>query len=325
VDWPRLAQWLPAVPFSFKPARAQIAMTIKDGSMRMRAKVTYPQPIPWKFDPWRVPTNVISVPLSSFNASQDLAALMNSDQLLSKLAYNPLAGQLYVWSMGQMGLQTYASWPVPNATNTLRRLASDAPAAFNPDLAAMKSGSLDWLPDKKTLAWEKLGTLVSPTLQVASETNGQFLLASLFPLAGKNIPPPSDLLNQFAGRTNLVYYGWEQTGLRLQEWRLLEGMLPILPKSPDTRRGPPVIMEEAWLSSVAQSMNNPTNFNTVTEITLSGPDELTVVRKSPFCLTSLELVVASHWLTGTGSPGINLSLMPPAAKVTGPGINPNGH
>jgi hypothetical protein len=30
----------------------------------------------------------------------------------------------------------------------------------------------------------------------------------------------------------------------------------------------------------------------------------------------------SHWLSGTGSPGINPSLLPPPARMSGPGINP---
>ena len=63
---------------------------------------------------------------------------------------------------------------------------------------------------------------------------------------------------------------------------------------------------------------------TITEITRTAPAELTVARKSPFGLTSLEIVLVSHWLSGTGSPGINPYLLPPPAKMTGPGI-PDSH
>jgi len=62
--------------------------------------------------------------------------------------------------------------------------------------------------------------------------------------------------------------------------------------------------------------------NTITEITRTAPAELTVVRQSPFALTSAELVLLSHWISGMGRPPVNLSLLPPPAKVTGPGINP---
>ena len=63
---------------------------------------------------------------------------------------------------------------------------------------------------------------------------------------------------------------------------------------------------------------------TITVVTRTAPAELTVVRQSPFALTSLELVLLSHWLSGTGSPGINPYLLPAPAKMTGPGINPSG-
>jgi hypothetical protein len=62
------------------------------------------------------------------------------------------------------------------------------------------------------------------------------------------------------------------------------------------------------------------DLETITEITRTAPAELTVARKSPFALTSLEIVLLSHWLSGTGSPGINPYLLPRPAKVTGPGI-----
>jgi len=334
LDWPRLASWMPAPPFSLKPARTQITMTAKAGALRMSAKVTYPQPLSWKFQPWRVPTNIIRDPLISLTAGQDIAALMNPDEPLSVLADNPLAGQFYVWAMGIQGMpfQSYAAWPVEDATNALQRLASQAPAAFNPDLARWNSGSLAWYPQTHSLVWGKLATFLNPTLQVAPETNGQYLMASLFPLGRNNPPPPADFLKQIAGRTNLVYYDWELTSPRLQHWRLLSAMLPIFPRSAVSPAGvastnrvalakgqiPPIAIEENWLAGLY------TLDNTVTEITRTGPDELTILRKSPFALTSLELVMLSHWLSGTGSPGINPSLLPPRARISGPGANPGG-
>jgi hypothetical protein len=61
---------------------------------------------------------------------------------------------------------------------------------------------------------------------------------------------------------------------------------------------------------------------TITEITRTAPTELTVARKSPFAFSSVELVLLSHWLSDTGSPGINPYLLPAPAKMTGPGIQP---
>ena len=170
---------------------------------------------------------------------------------------------------------------------------------------------------------------------MAPETNGQYLLVSFFPLIPRSKPAPDELLQQILGRTNLVYYDWEGTGQRLMQWQLLSGMLPSSSANgraaPSGRRSTnnapaltptrsPLVIVENWLTGFTPML---VDHETITEITRTGPAELTVVRKSPFALTSVELVLLSHWISGTGSPGINPYLLPPPAKVTGPGITPN--
>ena len=60
---------------------------------------------------------------------------------------------------------------------------------------------------------------------------------------------------------------------------------------------------------------------TTTQITKSGPAELTIKRRSPFLFTALELELLTHWMAHAPSVGrIDPGLLPPAAKVTGPGI-----
>jgi hypothetical protein len=330
LDWTRLTRWWPDLPPVVKPARTQITFTTPDQTFLMNVRVVYPQPIPWKFDPWRIPTNIIRDPLISFTAGQDIAAYMNPAEPLSKLADNPLAGQFYVWGLGQMVLQNYAAWPVANATNSLRRIGAEAPAAFNLDLKRLIAGELRWQPEHDTLLWGNLSAITAPTLQVAPETNGQYLLVSFFPLLPKSKPAPDELFQQVRSRTNLVYYDWEGTGQRLIPWQMLSAILPILP----VNSTPPVstnispaalrtrsalIAEQNWFNGVGPML---TTGNTVTEITRTAPAELTIVRQSPFVLTAVEFIYLSHWITGTGRPPINLNLLPPPAKVTGPGANP---
>jgi hypothetical protein len=256
---------------------------------------------------------------------------MTADEPLSRLTDNPLAGEFFVWAMGIQGMpfQNFAAWPVVNPSNTLKRIGAEAPPAFNTDLARRRGGELSWLPASDSLVWGKLATFIAPTLQVAPSTNGDFLFASMFPLAGKNPPPPPGLFDQFASQTNLIYYDWEVTTPRLEHWRLLSAMFPVFPPLPSTAGAistpvpkpdlKPSIVDENWLASL-------TNLdNTVTQATVTGPAEVTILRKSPFVFNSLELVMLSHWLTGTGSPGINPSLLTPHAKVTGPGVPPDPH
>ena len=231
IDWPRLAHWLPNFPHILQLARTTISLTARNQSLFMTAKVSYPKPMPWKFDPWRVPTNIIHDPLISFTAGQDIAAYMDPGEPLSQLTDNPLAGQYYIWALSEMALQTYGAWPVADATNSLRRIATEAAAAFNPGLKRIDGGEMRWQMEGQTFVWANVSPGMFPTLQVSSETNGQYLLVSFFPLLPKNKPIPADLLEQIAGHTNLVYYDWEGTGQRLMQWQLQSGMLPILPRA----------------------------------------------------------------------------------------------
>jgi hypothetical protein len=330
LDWPRLVHWLPDSALPFKPARTKINLTVETNQLlALNATVHYPQPIPWNPQPWRVPYDLIRSPLISFATGQDIAAFMTDREPLSRLADNPLTGQFYVWALGQMGLQNYAAWPVTDATNTLQRIASQAPAAFNPDLARLQAGEFDWRPDRNALLWTKVGPVLFPQLDVAPETNGQYLLASFFPLNLNEKPAPAALFQQFIASNNIVYYDWEGTGPRLDQWRLLAGLLPLFPKIPQDAPDPastnktaasapakpPVIIEENWLAGLKPMLMK----NTVTQVTRLAPDELAVVRKSPLGVTALELVVLSHWFSGAGSTGLMPGLLPPPAKVSGPG------
>jgi hypothetical protein len=296
----------------------------------MTAKVTYPKAMPWKFEPWRIPTNLIFDPLVSFTAGQDVAAYMDPAEPLSQLTDNPLTGQFYVWSLGQMVLQSYGAWPVADASNSLHRIVAQATNAFNPDLNRIGGGQLIWHPERGTLLWSNRTAMFPGVLQVAPDTNGQYLLADFFPLNPRGKPAPDELFQQVRGRTNLVYYDWEGTGERLMPWQILSAVLPILPltstppvstnTSPAALRTRSALLtEENWFSGVK---TNIMNGNTITVITRTAPDELTIVRKSPFVLTSVEFILLSHWLSGMDRPPVNLSLLPPPAKVTGPGVSP---
>lgn len=281
LDWPRLSHWLPDFPRLFRLARTKITFTAPDASFFMSAKVIYPKPVAWKYDPWRIPTRIIRDPLLSFTAGQDLAAYIDPGEPLSQLTDNPLTGQFYVWALSEMGLQSYGAWPVADATNSIQRIGTEAVAAFNPTLKQRGWGDLRWQPERKALLWADVCPILFPLLQVAPETNGQYLLAAFFPLELRNKPAPEGLFQQILGRTNLVYYDWEGTGNRLEQWRLLSGMLPVLPRmqppprpavstnNPPARprARPPMVVVENWLSGVTPLLRD---HNTVTEITRTG-------------------------------------------------------
>jgi hypothetical protein len=64
--------------------------------------------------------------------------------------------------------------------------------------------------------------------------------------------------------------------------------------------------------------------NTVTEVTRTSPNELTIVRNSSFVLSSLELVLLSHWLADAPAGPLDWSLLP-QAKMSMSGMPARTH
>ena len=332
VDWPLLASWAPLSRCPFKLARTIVDVTAESGRFHATARVFYPQAVSWQSQPWRIPKELVGGPLSSFMAARDPAPYLRLDESLLRLNGNPLTNQLYGWALREMALQSYAAWPVADATNTLRKLGPEAPPVLNPILEARGHTRLVWTPKTDWISWIGI-PLTAPTVEPVRDASGDFLMAKLFPLQKKHDPPSNQLWSQFQGRTDLVYYDWELTGLRLTQWRLLTEMLPVIP--PPTREdaarrqrtaqnarpavkgsSPPVplAVTETWLSELAPALGN-----TVTEVSWKSPTELTVARNSPFLFTGLELVVLSHWLADAPVGPIDYTLLP-RAKMSGPGL-----
>ena len=328
VDWPRLAHWFPMSSCPLKLGRTQIALSGQYGSLYMTSQVTYDQPVQWRARPMNLPTTLVREPLVSFATGQDVEPFLKSDDTLSRLSSNPLHDQFYFWSMGEMPFQSYVAWPANNPSNTMMTLSSQALNALNPKLQKLNGTKLTWQPAAAQLVWSKL-QLIAPVLLPAPEADGQFLVGGLFPVTKGTGPAPAALWEQFKGRSDLVYYDWEHTGIRLMELRTLTQVLPILetlgistdqplsagkPLAPDVQSR--LKIEEQWLGGLS-----PLLHNTVTEVTKTGPAELTVVRNSPFVFSSLELVLLSHWLSDTPAGPLDWSLLP-QPKMSGPGIIP---
>ncbi len=334
IDWPLLSNWASLYDCPFKLAKTKVDVTIKNGRMRATAIVKYPAEIPWQPQPWHVPRELMNNPLSSFTASQDLAAYLSLGPGLSQLAGSPLTNQFFCWASREMPLESCGAWPVADSTNTLRKVGADGPVVLNPLLTPRGGSQLKWLAKKDVLVWEPM-KLTSPELSARRTKDGDFLLAEIFPKVGDHAPVPEQLLKQFDQNQNLVYYDWELTGLRLKQWRVLSELLPVLPTpsaadkarwqkaaqsmTNSTAANQPknaTALVDAWLAG----LSNPILDNTVTQITRTSPTELSVVRNSELLFTGVELVYISHWLADAPIGPIDGALLP-WAKMSGPGAN----
>ncbi|HEY6170148.1 MAG TPA: hypothetical protein VI454_19095, partial [Verrucomicrobiae bacterium] len=161
------------------------------------------------------------------------------------------------------------------------------PAALGTNMQSSALGQIRWATNHSDLIWAGL-PIVVPFLRAASAPDGsELLFGGLFPPRNTGQPLPTELLDRLA-RTNLVYYDWEITEARLQQWRQLWQLWALVTFMPALEKP---IAEVRWLDAVGPQLGNA-----VTEISQRGPRELTFVRKSHLGFTAIELIVLSRQL-----------------------------
>jgi len=120
-------------------------------------------------------------------------------------------------------------------------------------------------------------------------------------------PPTASLLEALSAQTNLVYYDWELTGLRLQPCLYLGQVARVVSRHVEL---PPDAPSLQWLQAMQPRLGN-----CITTITRTGDNQLTFFRKSTLGFTGAELQFMADWLESPHFPfGLYSTLTPPAAR-----------
>jgi len=297
LDGPRLTRWFPLLgALDLPETRWQVVG--RDGNLHLDGRLVFPQPLAVTLEKWRVPTNLIHQPLFSFTAVRGFAPWLAKQGWAQPYEISPVPNQMFVWALAQLPLQTYAAVPVPDGKNALKSLLQKMSATTNWQSHFKMSVTMVMTNDQ--LAWRGF-PFVAPMLRPLHEANGDFLCAEVFPNTSLSRPLPPDLLKQF-DRTNLVYYDWEITGLRLKQLPQLTQLALMLTRHKQLNAQSAA---SRWLNRIG-----PTLRNTVTEVTQTAPNELSFTRKAPGGFTAIELTALANWLEATNFPGCDLSLPP---------------
>ncbi|MEO6034395.1 MAG: hypothetical protein ABIQ35_03985, partial [Verrucomicrobiota bacterium] len=308
VDWPRLQPWISLASLPFKPARTELKLSGRGGEdLRTVVRVIYPEKVEWKSEPWKIPTNAIRDPLISFTAGQKLAPFFKPSKAIQQLSVNPLTNQIFFWAQSQMPFQSYVGIPVKDATNTMKTLGPQIAGAFNDTLKRRGGGTLNVASNRVDLFWQGMPIIVPFLGPDRGKSGANLLVGGTFPLAPNTNLPPAELLGQVSSRSDLVFYDWEITELRLSQWQILSQLLPFFPREITTTNAAESgrfvaakVPEEKWLAAIGPLLGN-----TVTEVTYKSPNELNIVRKSHLSLNSIELILLSHWLAHPNFPFAN--------------------
>jgi hypothetical protein len=293
-DWPRL---LPQYANSnlFKLPIMQLALGLKDDDVRTRAVLQFPEPLNLALPEWKFPSNSMHNPLVNFTAVRGIAPWLGRMPLFQQLALNPMPNQFCAWAMQGIPFETYLATPVASATNFVQQTSSRLISLMNSNLIERRLGQLTWDETNTTLNWTGVLPLVTPYLTTISTNEGEFALLGLFHGPTRSTNAPRELFAQMIGHTNQVLYDWEITSERVGQWWNLITLHHMLT---GTLFGSQNELAQKWITAISRKAGNAG-----TEIRLTAPNELTLVRRSPLGLASFELASLLFW---EGAPGFPL-------------------
>ena len=292
LDWPRLAQKFSAfAKFDFPAIKMQFVGM--NGNFQVNGKFELSQPLP-SLEEWQTPTNIIHRPLSSFTAVRGFAPWLEEQTWAKWLVLSPEPDQAFIWSLRDPGQETFLAVPVANATNALAQLGHNLVADTNWENHLFMSFTTDVASNR--ISWENV-PFITPEVLALNEPSGDCLLTDVSPFIPRGKGPQQQLLLAL-DRDNLVFYHWEITADRLEELPQLTQLALFFANRRqlelDSAAG-------KWLKLIG-----PTLGNCVTEVTQTGPTELTLSRTAPAGLTAIELIALANWLEAPNFPGCDL-------------------
>lgn len=257
-----------------------------------RARLTFPDALQIKLDPWLVPTNLIHEPVQGFTAVRGIKPWLNSLDWWKTLHAPETPNQVIAWSQSGSPFLVYAAAPDAQADKVMTSLGPQIMQSFNPLLASNRMGSWERATSSDGVAWK--GPIISPFVQSTRIANNQFLFTGLSPYILSNGPSPSVTLKELLVETNTVYFDREITGPRLEAWMFISQLSRlILRRAQLPSDGAAITWFRAMGSLLAPS---------ATTAKQTGRETISVARVSTLGLTAAELHVLADWLESSEFP-----------------------
>ena len=307
-DLPALRAWIPMLK-TFPLPPADLKWLGRGESLRTEVRLHFPGRIPWKFQPWQIPTNLIFEPLTSFTAVQSADQWLGRIDGVQSLGLNKLPTQMYAWSISNEIARVNTAFLIDDPTNAIRQLAPALPKWVK-DRLESPMGEFLYLTNRAEVHWSGIPFILPYVKASIGPRGARYITGGLFPQPLRGYLAPPELFDQVNGRTNLLYYDWELSDQRIEHAKQLFALLSIatMRKLPQTNTA-----SQAWMFAVAPKLGN-----TITEVTQIAPQEVLLVRKSHVGFTGFELATFSAWLDSSDFPN-SIALPPPMFKGRKPG------
>jgi hypothetical protein len=178
-------------------------------------------------------------------------------------------------------------------------MAARVPALLGTNWHQRGLAQIEWQSTNQQVMWKAL-PFITPFVRPVPSGTADFLVAGLFPPAFSTNTVPAELLAQFVGRTNALYYDWEITQARLEQWRMMVQLFAVISERPQFTTNTAAL---PWLMGIEKHLGN-----SVTEVVAESPREWLLTRKSHLGLTGVELIAFARWLESVEFPCLSLEL-----------------
>jgi hypothetical protein len=271
--------------------------------------LTFPNTVSLELRPWNLPTNLVHDPLVSFTAVRGVGPWLSTYKLFKDLQPAAPPDQVFIWAQDGLPFMTYCAGLMSNPNDFVHRATDRLVQGGNDWLIEHSIGRFQRSTNYEGVDWRELA-IIAPFLKVADPGEGSFAFSGLIPNIQTNRPAPPELLSEILNHKDLVYYDWELTQLREDQWlHVSQLMRVILQKA----QFPSESAGMAWLGALGPKLGN-----CATVVTRTGPQELTFIRKSGLGLSGVEMHLFADWLE---SPEFPVGLH----TLNAPGITPTRH
>ena len=291
------------------PNTIQITSRLRKDNFYSKVVVEFDEPLPAGVPDWEIPTRTITEPLASFTAARG-AGLVAARPILSLLGLHAANDQFFAWSQSRTKFQSFFSVKVDGPKEAIAGLAKRVGDFRKPGGRGEKFiGQIEHDTKKPAITWGNV-PLFAPYVTVGNSDDEGYIVGGVFPPDPIKKPIPKEMLDEFTGKDNLVYYNWEITGQRLEKWNLLIQFAAIL----SDRREQLVNNTKgiAFLTALRPKLGN-----SITDATIDG-NRLTITRKSHLGLSALEIALLTRWIDNPRFPAPTLEWPPAAEKKRTP-------
>jgi hypothetical protein len=271
------------IPANFP--RIGFSATGENNILRIDGEFNFSKPLNLQLEAWRTPTNLIDVSVSSFTAIRGIDRWLDSRSFWQRLKIGPPPDQAFFWGLRGLQMQTYFAAPVENASNQVYEIAEKILQKGGPYFATNDLAKFDRSTYFNGIEWRGLPYLW-PFLQSLESNSPPLIYAGLFPNAA--VDPISPEALSVLNNTNLVYYDWEVTADRVQQWLYICQFARMVSQRPQLSS---TGVSVAWIEAIIPKLTR-----SLTQITITGPAQLSLVRKSSIGLTGIELQLLADWL-----------------------------